>query len=599
MKKQNNTNSLRFIFTSCGISWHRSLRRTLVLSVFMAAMYLQVSAQTETFDIVTYTPPKNWSKDAKPGVMNYMNVNKSNGGFCIIAMFASKLSTGDAQKDFTREWNELVATPYKVEESPKPETQSTADGWEIVAAAAPAKVDGADVYIFLTVISGHGKSVSIRSSLNDEAYLPQMTTFLESIDLDKTKSPTVSSNTINNVPVKANNAGSAKFGLMTYSPPVGWSHQQFQDGVVFKPLDLPQGEHLAMQIMQPLNFGGSLEQALQQSFDEAAAMYNGTKMNYLGEGNYKKEQAKQSFRGWEYIRCNGGVRIGGGDYPPEYGLDLFVIKINNRFERVAVLKSRTINRSCSMSSFYADDRQPYKTAINNFLFSLQFTDGSEPLLSSGTTDGGGIMGVWQGISMQTSASSGLRYNVYSPIFLSNGQAYFGSKFYSEGLDGLDTRIPPELYHRDWGTYSFSNGRGVLKMPYADIPLRMEGNTLIITANQTDHKFYSLSPVDGARFNGTYVMSEAYGKIPVISFTADGRFTDNGAVKVLYHEYNECINPALNPGSGTYEVKDYTITFNYSDGRKIKIAFLGTEYDIKNQSPAVLRMSANEDPMVRQ
>ena len=73
-----------------------------------------------------------------------------------------------------------------------------------------------------------------------------------------------------------------------------------------------------MQIMQPLNFSGSLEQALQQSFDEAAAMYNGTKMNYLGEGNYKKEEAKKSFQGWDYIRCSGGVRIGSSDYPPEY-----------------------------------------------------------------------------------------------------------------------------------------------------------------------------------------------------------------------------------------------------------------------------------------
>lgn len=573
--------------------------KLLIKIICFLLLSVQAIAQTETFDIVTYTPPKDWSKDAKPGVMNYMTVNKSNGGFCVIAMFASKVSTGDAQKDFAREWNELVATPYKAEETPKSETQSTEDGWKIVAAAAPAKVDGADVYIFLTVLSGFGKTVSIRSSLNDEAYLPQMTAFLETIELDKTKSPTVSSNTNNNVPVKTNNSGTAKFGLMTYTPPSGWSHQVFSDGVVFKPLDLPQSEHLAMQIMQPLNFSGSLEQALQQSFDEAATMYNGTKMNYLGEGNYKKEQAKQSFQGWEYIRCNGGVRIGSGEYPQEYGLDLFVIKINNRFERVAVLKSRSINRSCSMSSFYADDRQEYKTAIENLLFSIQFTDGQEPLLQPGTTDGGGIRGVWQGISMQTSASSGLRYNVYSPIFLSNGQAYFGSKFYSEGLDGLDTRIPPELYRRDWGTYTFSNGRGILKMPYGNIPLRMEGKTLIITANQTDHKFFQLPSVDGARFNGTYTMTEAYGKIPVISFTAEGRFIDNGALRVLSHEYNECINPALLPGSGTYDVKDYTITFKYTDGRKIKIAFMGTEYDKNNQNPAVLRMSSNEDPMVRQ
>ena len=53
------------------------------------------------------------------------------------------------------------------------------------------------------------------------------------------------------------------------------------------------------------------------------------------------------------------------------------------------------------------------------------------------------------------------------------------------------------------------------------------NTLIITANQTDHKFYSLPSVDGARFNGTYVMSEAYGKIPAITFTPDGNLLITG------------------------------------------------------------------------
>ena len=255
-----------------------------------------------------------------------------------------------------------------------------------------------------------------------------------------------------------------------------------------------------------------------------------------------------------------------------------------------------------MSAFHADERQQYKTAIDNFLFHLQFTDGPQPLIAeSKSVEGGGIKGVWQGISLSvgqptTSQPLGVGYKVFSPIFLSNGQAYFGPKFPSEGLNGVDSRVLAELHQRDWGFYTFSNGRGVLKMPYGDIPLRMEGKTLIITANNTDHRFYQLPSVDGASFNGTYAMSEAYGKIPAITFSEDGRFADNGAIRVLFHEYNDCINPAITPGSGTYEVKDYTITFNYTDGRKIKIAFMGTDYDKNNQSPVLLRMSNNEDPM---
>ena len=98
-----------------------------------------------------------------------------------------------------------------------------------------------------------------------------------------------------------------------------------------------------------------------------------------------------------------------------------------------------------MSSFYADDRHQYKMQLIIFILTAIYRWASNHLLSPKTAEGGGIKGVWQGISMQTSASSGIRYNVYTPIFLSNGQAYFGPKFPSEGLNELDTRILPQNY----------------------------------------------------------------------------------------------------------------------------------------------------------
>jgi hypothetical protein len=41
-----------------------------------------------------------------------------------------------------------------------------------------------------------------------------------------------------------------------------------------------------------------------------------------------------------------------------------------------------------------------------------------------------------------------------------------------------------------------------------------------------------------------------------------------------------------------------VIFTYSDGRKIKLAFLGAEYAKDNPSPPTLRMSYNEDKLVR-
>ena len=519
---------------------------------------------------------------------NYTNVNTTTGSFCVIAMYASTASTGDAQKDFNKGWKELAVTPFQAEANPKTETQTSPDGWKVVMGAAPVKLNGVDCFIILNVVSGFGKTLSIRSSLNDQSYTTQIDALFETMEFDKTT--TVSSN---NTVAAPTSGGTEKFGLMMYNAPAGWSQQVFGDGVVFKPLDLPADEQLAIQIMEPLNASGSLEQALSQSFEEATIMYNGTSM-YQAGGKYAQNAAQKSFNGWEYIRGKGGINVRNGT---ELGLELFVVKINNRFERVAILESR---KYCGgVSRYYASDRINYRNDIENLLYSLQFSDFNAAVLKSGTTNGGGIIGLWEGTMQSTGAATGVRLEVFSPIFFNNGQVYFGNKFPTEGLDGLNSRIPPELYPRNWGTYTFSNGSGILKMPFAEIPMRLQGTKLIFTKNQTDWPMYKLNSVDGARFNGTYVMSKSYDIIPTITFTADGRFNDNGVVRVLYHEGNTCVNPGFKQGSGTYEVRNHTVLFNYTDGRKIKIAFIGTDYDKKNLSPSTLRMSYNDDPMTRQ
>ena len=255
--------------------------------------------------------------------------------------------------------------------------------------------------------------------------------------------------------------------------------------------------------------------------------------------------------------------------------------------------------------------------LNNsyFLYALPIDD---PVLSPGSINGSGIVGRWQG-TIQSTTASGVKLEVISPISLSNGQIYFGSKFPTEGLAGVNTQLPPQLNNRGWGTCIFSNGNGAIQIPYGKIPIWKEGNQISLTKNQKDWPFYQLTTVDGATFIGTNNMS-----------SVNGNFTDNGALKKLYHEYNSCLYPAVTPDSGSYQVKDYTILwaslkiniicltspliplkgrgkgrllemplFNYEDGRKIKLAFQGPGYDLNNKSPATLRMSFNEDPMMKQ
>jgi len=396
-------------------------------------------------------------------------------------------------------------------------------------------------------------------------------------------------------------AQTGKFGHILYTVPPGWKESKYQNGVQLVIAPAPK-ELLTIQILQPASFSGSLEQALEKSYDETCTILQVTKMREVSGKNYDARESKKSFKGWEYVRCSGGIHVNNGTpYPDEYGLDLFVIKVNNRFERIAIVKSR--NTCNGLSRYYPSDRLIYKNAIEDFLFSLKFDDWEEPPVEKGSFHGEGINGVYQGLSMSVGtpkpgASLGAEMNVRQLIFFSNEQAYFGKYFPIEGLDELNTRIAAENNRRDWGTYSFNSGKGILKMPYADIPLRMEGEKLVITSNKTDHVFIKGKPVDDAKLNGTYTLAETYGMIPTINFTSAGKFVDKGALRILYHEYIDCLNPVLTQGSGSYEIKNHSAIFTYDDGRKIKIAVTGSGFD-SSQSPKELVLSFNEDVMRKQ
>lgn len=395
---------------------------------------------------------------------------------------------------------------------------------------------------------------------------------------------------------------SEKFGQLIYTPPAGWKLAKYQNSVELGISPAPK-ELLLIDLLPALNFSGTMQQAFEISYDETCAILQVTKMNEVSGKNYSAQEARKSFRGWEYIRGSGGIQVNNGTlYPDEYGLELFVIKINNRFERIAIVKSR--NTCGGLSRYYPSDRLSLHNTIENFLFSLQFSDWQEPVVKPGTVKGDGVIGVWRGLSMSVGNAKpgtelGAELKGKNLILFSNGQVFFGNNFPIEGLEELNTWIAAENNRRDWGTYTFSNGKGVLKMPYGDIPLRIDNGKLIVTTNKTDHGFIKLNPVDGTKLNGMYTLSEWNGIIPTISFTPDGNFIDKGAVRILYHEYTDCLNEALTPGTGTYEIKNHSMIFNYSDGRKINIAIPGSGFNKTNSTPSTLILSFNEDELKRQ
>ena len=81
-------------------------------------------------------------------------------------------------------------------------------------------------------------------------------------------------------------------------------------------------------------------------------------------------------------------------------------------------------------------------------------------------------------------------------------------------------------------------------------------------------------------------------------TADGKFTDKGALNILNHQTMDPFNITKEAGNGTYMVKDFTLVCNYTDGRKVQIVFIGEGYSKKNAGPATLTLSFNNDVLYK-
>jgi len=163
-----------------------SLRIVFILFVLILCCVAPkaIFCQTEKLDIIEFTPPKDWTKTPKDGLMVYNNYDKTTGGFCLLTVYPSSASAGSPDKDFVNAWNEKVAKPFKTEANPKTETQSDG-GWTSVSAATQIESDGNKSAIMMTVVSGYGRTANILAILNNQEYFPQIEAFMAGIKMDK------------------------------------------------------------------------------------------------------------------------------------------------------------------------------------------------------------------------------------------------------------------------------------------------------------------------------------------------------------------------------------------------------------------------------
>ncbi len=164
---------------------------SLLLLIAFSLAPQTIFAQTEKLGFVQYTPPKGWNKTAKENVVAFSEFNQATGIFCIITLYGATPGTGNPERDFKREWNNLVVKPLKAGANPQTETGAV-DGWTAIAGGEAIEFQGGKAVVFLTVISGGKTTVSILGVFNEESYMARLAAFSSSIELPEavSESPT-------------------------------------------------------------------------------------------------------------------------------------------------------------------------------------------------------------------------------------------------------------------------------------------------------------------------------------------------------------------------------------------------------------------------
>ncbi len=554
-------------------------------------LFFQVSiAQVETFDIAHFTPPKDWKRQEGNNMVAYLHTADTNGAFCMIAIYKSSVSAGDAKKDFMQEWKNRIVPIYKVGNNPSTEEQSTPDGWKSFTAATKIKLNSADATLIATVFSGFKKKITVTATLNDQSYLPAVDSFLQNLQLQKNSVTATNPGAAAEKTSSAINspAGEEKFGHTIFTPIKGWTVDRYANGIIFTPSDLATDQYFQMRIIPSKPYSGSLTEAFADSWQDVLKELQCVPA-YIGK-LYDITTERKSFKGWNYIVARGTVRKNAEDID-KYDTYLFIAKINNRIERLVVVGLFNIQ-----GGSYSPMVNPiYASAIDEFFFNLKFDDWQEPVLQKPMIYREGITGMYEGLALKGGALTG----TYA-LFYSNGQVFYGNHFPSGGFNELNTWIAAENDSRSWGTYTYSNGSGTITMGYGKIPFKVDGDNIVMTTQNTDHRYERLLSVDAARLDGTYGFTGDWGnKNPSITFTADGKFIDYGALNVLNHQKGDPFDISEKPGSGSYLIKDYSIIFNYSDGRTMRLLFLGEDgFTWKNPKPSSLVISANHDQLKR-
>lgn len=160
------------------------MRKIIFINLFICIV-ISSCAQPQSFDIINYTAPKGWKKQASESGVQFTKEDNAKGTYCLITLYKSVPGTDNSKNNFDLAWSSVVKEMVSVSSAPTMQPAATENGWEAQSGYAPFESDGNKGVALLVTSTGFNKMVNILVLTNTDAYENEMTAFLESISFKK------------------------------------------------------------------------------------------------------------------------------------------------------------------------------------------------------------------------------------------------------------------------------------------------------------------------------------------------------------------------------------------------------------------------------
>ena len=159
--------------------------------LFVLLLLLAVStaaAQTQTFDAVSFTPPPGWAAAQDRDHVTFTLIDSAARTYTMLAVYNSTPGSGNAERDFSSEWNELVGKSFSAGSAPRSSAGQSRAGLPFREGAAQVRQqNGEPSYVRLLVFPAGQHRFSVMLVATNEKALQarqaEVQSFVDSLRL--------------------------------------------------------------------------------------------------------------------------------------------------------------------------------------------------------------------------------------------------------------------------------------------------------------------------------------------------------------------------------------------------------------------------------